>query len=105
MHQQAGPEDRIMIYGDQAYGSSLLFYLRRPIELVNGRTTSMWFGSTYPDAPKIYLDDAGLLQAWNSPERVFLFVPQYEAKQVDGLLPRKFLVAESSGKAIYSNRL
>jgi 4-amino-4-deoxy-L-arabinose transferase-like glycosyltransferase len=30
------PTDRVMIYGDQSFGSSLLFYLRRPIELVNG---------------------------------------------------------------------
>ena len=45
---QIRPEDRLMIYGDQAFGSSLLFYLKRPIELVNGKTTSMWFGASYP---------------------------------------------------------
>ena len=101
---QARPADRVMIYGDQAYGSSLLFYLRRPIELVNGRTTSMWFGSTYPDAPKIYLDDAGMLQAWNGPGRVFLFVPTYERSRVDRLLPQKYVVAERSGKFVYSNQ-
>src|SRR5204862_2425053 len=44
--ERGRPEDKVMIYGDQAFGSSLLFYLRRPIELVNGRTTSMWFGAT-----------------------------------------------------------
>ncbi len=60
------PTDRVMIYGDQSFGSSLLFYLRRPIELVNGNTTSMWWGSTYPDAPHIFLDDQDLLRAWNS---------------------------------------
>jgi len=99
------PADQIMIYGDQAFGSSLLFYLRRPIDLVNGRTTSMWFGSTYPDAPKIFLDDEGLLKAWSSPTRVFLFVPAYERAKVDSLiLSKKFVAAESSGKIIYSNR-
>src|SRR5579884_1864411 len=101
---QARPTDRVMIYGDQAYGSSLLFYLRRPIELVNGRTTSMWFGSTYPDAPKIYLDDAGLLQAWNGLGRVFLFVPAYEKTRVDALLPNKYVFAERSGKFVYTNQ-
>jgi hypothetical protein len=99
------PGDRVMIYGDQAFGSSLLFYLQRPIELVNGRTTSMWFGSTYPDAPRIFLNDDELARAWNSEQRVFLFVPSYQRAQVDSLLARKFVVAESSGKAIYSNRL
>jgi hypothetical protein len=99
------PGDRVMIYGDQAFGSSLLFYLRRPIELVNGRTTSMWFGSTYPDAPKIFLDDRGLQRAWASDERIFLFVPPHERAHVNAALTaNKFVVAESSGKIVYSNR-
>jgi hypothetical protein len=101
---RARPEDKVMIYGDQAFGSSLLFYLRRPIALVEGRTTSMWFGSTFADAPKIYLTDADLQQDWAGGGRVFLFVPPYEKTRVDGLLPGKFIVAEVSGKYVYSNQ-
>lgn len=98
------PADRVMIYGDQSFGSSLLFYLRRPIELVNGNTTSMWWGSTYPDAPRIFLDDQDLLRAWNSPQRVFLFVPQHERAKVEALLPGPLHVAsEASGKVIFTN--
>jgi len=98
------PTDRVMIYGDQSFGSSLLFYLRRPIELVNGNTTSMWWGSTYPDAPHIFLDDRGLLQAWNSSQRVFLFVPQHERDKVEALLPGPLHIAsEISGKVIFTN--
>ena len=92
-----------MIYGDQAFGSSLLFYLRRPVDLVEGRTTSMWFGSTFADAPKIYLSDADLQHDWASGERVFLFVPPHQKARVDGLLPEKFVIAEISGKYVYSN--
>jgi hypothetical protein len=102
--QQAKPDDQVMIYGDQAFGSSLLFYLRRPILLVNGDTTSMWFGSTYPDAPHIFLDDNGLKQAWTSSRRVFLFAPPQQVKEVENLLPQRHLIAESSGKVVYSNR-
>lgn len=101
---RAQPEDKVMIYGDQAFGSSLLFYLRRPIELVEGRTTSMWFGSTFADAPKIYLGDADLQRDWAESGRVFLFVPPHQKARVDGLLPEKFVVAEVSGKYVYSNR-
>jgi 4-amino-4-deoxy-L-arabinose transferase-like glycosyltransferase len=101
---QEKPGDEVMIYGDQAFGSSLLFYLQRPIQLVNGRTTSMWFGSTFPDAPKIFLNDNDLLRKWNGSGRVFLFVPGYEKARVDTLLPQKYLVAEISGKFVYSNR-
>jgi 4-amino-4-deoxy-L-arabinose transferase-like glycosyltransferase len=103
--RESKPGDRVMIYGDQAFGSSLLFYLRRPIELVNGRTTSMWFGSTYPDCPDIYRDDAQLVQAWKSPQRIFLFVPEYEQKRVASVLQLpQYVVAESSGKTVYTNR-
>ena len=98
------PGDRVMIYGDQAFGSSLLFYLRRPIELVNGRTTSMAFGSTFPDAPRIFLNDADFERAWNGPQRVFLFVPQERRAQAEKLMPERKLFAEMSGKAVYSNR-
>jgi 4-amino-4-deoxy-L-arabinose transferase-like glycosyltransferase len=103
---RARPEDQVMIYGDQAFGSSLLFYLRRPIDLVEGRTTSMWFGSTFADAPKIYLSDADLQRDWAGSGRVFLFVPPYEKARVDGLLPAKFVfvIAEVSGKYVYSNQ-
>jgi 4-amino-4-deoxy-L-arabinose transferase-like glycosyltransferase len=101
---RARPEDRVMIYGDQAFGSSLLFYLQRPVELVQGRTTSMWFGSTFPDAPQIYLTDADLLRDWSAQERVFLFVPPHLKSGVDALLPKKYVVAEVSGKYVYSNQ-
>jgi 4-amino-4-deoxy-L-arabinose transferase-like glycosyltransferase len=101
---RARPDDKVMIYGDQAYGSSLLFYLRRPIDLVEGRTTSMWFGSTFADAPKIYLSDADLQRDWASSGRVFLFVPPHQKTKVDGLLPKTYVVAELSGKYVYSNQ-
>jgi 4-amino-4-deoxy-L-arabinose transferase-like glycosyltransferase len=102
--ERARPEDKVMIYGDQAFGSSLLYYLRRRIDLVEGRTTSMWFGSTFLDAPKIYLSDGDLQRDWAGRQRVFLFVPSYEKVKVDGLLPKKFVVTEVSGKYVYSNR-
>jgi hypothetical protein len=105
IQQQLQPQDRVLIYGDQAYGSSLVFYLRHPVELVNGRTTSMWFGSTFPDAPHIFLDDADLVLLWNSGTRVFLFVPDYQQPKVNQVLgSNKLIYASSSGKIVYTNR-
>ncbi|HEX5413307.1 MAG TPA: glycosyltransferase family 39 protein [Terriglobia bacterium] len=99
------PGDMVMIYGDQAYGSSLLFYLKRPIDLVNGRTTSMWFGSTFPDAPHIFLDDGELARDWGGEHRIFLFVPPGQLDTVNQVLPQpRYVVAESSGKIVYSNQ-
>lgn len=101
---RARPEDTVMIYGDQAFGSSLLFYLRRPIDLVEGRTTSMWFGSTFADAPKIYLTDTDLQHDWASSSRIFLFVPPHQVSRVEGLVPKRYVIAQLSGKYVYSNR-
>lgn len=101
---QAHTGDRVMIYGDQAFGSSLLFYLQRPVELVEGRTTSMWFGSTFPDAPKIYLSNSDLQRDWTGNDRIFLFVPEHLKAKVDSFLPNRFVVAEESGKYVYSNK-
>ena len=101
---QEHPGDRVMIYGDQAFGSSVLFYLQRPVELVEGKTTSMWFGSTFPDAPKIYLTSEDLQRDWTGTDRIFLFVPEHLKAKVDALLPKRFVVAEESGKYVYSNK-
>jgi hypothetical protein len=105
IERQIQPQDRVVIYGDQSFGSSLLFYLHRPngIWLVNGRSSSMWFGSTFPDAPQIYLDDADLVRLWNSGTRVYLFVTQNDRPKAETLLSSPRIFAESSGKAIYIN--
>jgi hypothetical protein len=92
-----------MIYGDQAFGSSLLFYVQRPIDLVEGRTTSMWFGSTFADAPPIYLTDSDLVRNWNGSVRIFIFVPAHLKSRVDAMLPNHMVVDGISGKYVYSN--
>jgi len=80
-------------------------YLQRHIDLVNGRTTSMWFGSTFPDAPHIYLTTADLQHDWAGSQRIFLFVPQFQDAKVEAILPsNRYLIAELSGKRVYSNR-
>jgi hypothetical protein len=85
--------------------SALLFYLQRPIYLVSGRSSSMWFGSTFPDALKIYLNDSELVREWNSTTRLFLFVTPYDRAHVESLIgSRGYVIAASSGKTIYSNR-
>ena len=105
IQQQLQPQDRVLIYGDQSQGSSLVFYLRRPIELVNGRASSMWFGSTFPDAPHIFLEDADLVRLWNSGTRVFLFVPDFQQQKVNEVLgSNKLVYASISGKIVYTNR-
>ncbi len=99
------PDDRLVIYGDFSYGSSLTFYLQRPAWLVNGRTTSLEYGSRFPDAPPVFWDDAQLAREWSGGTRLFLFVSRERREDADRLaLGPRFLIAESSGKRVYSNR-
>jgi len=102
-------DNTLLLYGDQAYGSSIPFYLNRSLDrpalLVNGRSSSMLFGSTFPDAQGLFLTHAQLLATWGSGERKLLFVPPDRRDEVDRLLgPHQILLVETSGKALITDR-
>jgi 4-amino-4-deoxy-L-arabinose transferase-like glycosyltransferase len=95
----------VLLYGDQSYGSSIAFYLGRQVYLVNGRSSSMLFGGTFPDAPPIFLTSQDLLNVWGYGDRKLLFVPMEKREIVDQLLgSKKTLLFESSGKALFTDR-
>ncbi|WP_084080519.1 ArnT family glycosyltransferase [Edaphobacter aggregans] len=99
------PDTQVLLYSDQAYGSSIPFYLGRIVYLVDGRSTSMLFGSTFPDAPPIFLTHDDLVRGWGSGSRKILFVPLEKRDEVDSLLGNnKVLLAETSGKALFTDR-
>ena len=98
-------DNTVLMYGDQAYGSSIPFYLGRQVDLVNGRSTSMLFGSTFPDAPPIFLTNGDLLKVWGTGDRKLLFVPLEKRDDVDQFLGNnKVLLQETSGKALFTDR-
>lgn len=95
----------VMLFGDQAYGSSIPFYLGRQVSLVDGRSTSMLFGSSFPDAPHLFLSSADLAAAWGKGRRKLLFVPLEKRDEVDRLLgAHQILLEETSGKALITDR-
>lgn len=100
------PGTLVAIYGDQAFGSSISFYLHdRHVLLIDGRTTSMYFGSTFPDAPPIFWTHQQLAAQWGKGPRKVLFVPLERRNEVDQLLgSRAILLQELSGKALYTDR-
>ena len=106
---QLQPGDLIVIDGELTAGSTLLFYTPQraePVLLVNGRKNGPWFGSFWPDAPRIFLDDNGLRQLWASPHRVFLLTyhPARRTAQLSRFGPVVDF-ADSGGKTILSNRI
>ncbi len=99
-------DSEVLLYGDQAFGSSIPFYLGQQVGLVEGRSTSMWFGSTFPDAPKIFLSNADLLGGWGSGRRKVLFVPAEQRDAVDTVLAGRpsYVLYEASGKVLVTDR-
>jgi 4-amino-4-deoxy-L-arabinose transferase-like glycosyltransferase len=100
-----GPDTQVLLFGDQAFGSSIPFYLGHPVFLVDGRSTSMLFGSTFADAPPVFLSHQQLVTQWGTGERKLLFVPLEQRDAVTHLLGnRALLLQEQSGKALYTDR-
>jgi 4-amino-4-deoxy-L-arabinose transferase-like glycosyltransferase len=98
------PQDVVMLDGELTSGSTLLFYTRHPLLLVNGRENGPWFGSFWPDAPNIFPDEAGLHKAWSSAQRVYLLT--YEPSRITDLqrIAPVRVFAASGGKMILTNR-
>jgi hypothetical protein len=102
---QIQPNDVVTIYGEFDASSSVAFYTGRKLMIWNGRYNNLEPGSYYPDAPQIFLTDQAFLQIWNGSQQVFLFVPADKRPEALKHLPTgAFVLAESGGKAVYSNR-
>jgi 4-amino-4-deoxy-L-arabinose transferase-like glycosyltransferase len=100
------PDDAVAIYGEYYGASALGFYLHRQVLLYNGQIQGLEFGSYYPDAPKVFVDDQEFPALWNGPRRVFLLAPKDLTQEVVIRLPRQssYILAESGGKVLFVNQ-
>jgi 4-amino-4-deoxy-L-arabinose transferase-like glycosyltransferase len=98
------PGDAVMLDGELTSGSTLLFYTRHPLQLVNGRVNGPWFGSFWPDAPHVFEDETSLHEAWAGPQRVYLLT--YEKARIADLeqVGAVHIFAASGGKMLLTNR-
>jgi 4-amino-4-deoxy-L-arabinose transferase-like glycosyltransferase len=93
--------DIVEINGEYEAGSTLGFYLRRQVRILNGRSSNLWYGSFFSDAPQIFDDDASFRRLWRGPGRIFLWTQQ---DQVPSLPGSAYVIAQSGGKEILSNQ-
>lgn len=100
----AEPGDRIVINGEYESGSTLNFYTGREVYILNGRSANLWFGSFYPDAPRIFLENRDLARLWKTRGRVFLFTGLEHKTQLEHLLGSAREFARSGGKVVLVNR-
>jgi hypothetical protein len=103
---QLRSEDIIAIYGEYDASSSVAFYTHRRLLIWNGRKNNLEPGSYYSDAPHIFLTDPDFSTLWSGGPRVFLIVPADQREEAKKRLPvaGTYLLAESGGKALYSNQ-
>ncbi|WP_263381776.1 ArnT family glycosyltransferase [Granulicella arctica] len=99
------PGDLIVLDGEYTSGSTLPFYTRQQVHLLNGRVNTLWYGSFWPDAPKVFEDEASLHALWASPQRIFLLTYNTTTRTND-LTPYGAVhsLAASGGKTILTNR-
>ncbi|WP_433967331.1 hypothetical protein [Tunturiibacter gelidiferens] len=97
------PSDLIVIHGEYESASTLGFYLgRNDLHILDGRSSNLWYGSFFPDAPPIFEDALSLKLRWLEPRRIFLW---QDLSQPLPILPGKIhFIAQSGGKEILSNQ-
>jgi 4-amino-4-deoxy-L-arabinose transferase-like glycosyltransferase len=97
------PDDVIVIHGEYESASTLGFYLgRSDIHILEGRSSNLWYGSFFPDAPPIFEDAVSMKLKWTGTHRVFLW--QDLSEPLPDLRGRTFFIAQSGGKEIISNQ-
>ncbi len=98
-------DDLIVIHQEYEFASTLGFYLHRDdLHILEGRSSNLWYGSFFPDAPAIFETPQSLAEKWPGPQRIFLW--QDLANQPSPLptLPGPvYVIAKSGGKVIVSN--
>ncbi len=97
---------QLIVYGDQANASSVIFYTQRQALLINGRSSSMIWGSFYPDAPHLFLNDSDLLRLWNTGVRHYLVVSGDDQNHVVTLLQGRplFAIQQLADKTLYTDQ-
>jgi 4-amino-4-deoxy-L-arabinose transferase-like glycosyltransferase len=100
------PGDKIVLNGEYESGSTMNFYTRQPVYMLNHRSSNLEFGSYLPGAPRRFFDDAEFRAAWTGDARIFLHT-ELELKQdiINLLSPAPVYELEAAGdKAILSNK-
>ncbi|HKW74081.1 MAG TPA: glycosyltransferase family 39 protein [Terriglobales bacterium] len=62
--------------GDYESFSSVQYYTDHQTRILNGRRNNIWYGSTFPDAPKIFDNNESFQKLWQSGTTVFLLTAE-----------------------------
>ena len=99
--------DVIVINGEYEGGSSINFYTRKMVYILNGRSANLEYGSYFEDAPRIFIEEEELGKMWAGSGRVFLFTDSSKPKLEEltrAVRGPVYPVAERGGKLIVTNQ-
>ena len=96
------PGDTIVVAGEYEDGSTLNFYTGIPLRILHEPSGNLWYGTQFPDAPRVFETQNSFIKLWSGPGRVFLWTDQEDPKELLGL-PR-LVLTRSGGKSILTNR-
>ena len=98
------PGDTIVINGEQAWSSSVLFYTGVPLHMLNSQAGDLWYGSLFPDSPAVFEDDASFARLWAGSARVFFVMPKERGlEKLQALGSPYYQLVRSGGKNVYTN--
>lgn len=98
------PGDLIISDGEYANASSINFYTREQMLILNGRINGLWYGSLFPDAPQIFLDDAQFAKLWKGNNCVFFVTGNSERRATLEKIAPVYSLAQAGGKFVFINR-
>jgi len=99
------PGDMIIINGEYEGGSSINFYTRKTVHILNGRSANLEYGSYFADAPQIFINDQELANIWSGSERIFLFTDSAKVDELTAIVRGPvYPMAENGGKVILTNQ-
>jgi hypothetical protein len=103
---EQAPTGELILNGPYYAFSSVFFYTGRNALLWNGRKNNLEYGSYAPGSPPVFIDDAQFESLWNSNDTYYVLTERAKQAHLEESAPhdRLFLVKESGGKSLYSNR-
>lgn len=109
------PTDRLIVYGEQSEASSVIFYTHNFLHSYalmvcprcgqHAENPPMLWGSCYPDAPDIFLDNEKLSRMWGTGTRKWLFAEDVNRAKVEQLLGKRLYHVQSlADKELWTDR-
>jgi 4-amino-4-deoxy-L-arabinose transferase-like glycosyltransferase len=102
IRQHYRPGNVIVVDGQYHEASTLQFYTGIPLQVLHPPSGNLWYGSKFPDAPRVFETQESFAALWAGPKTIFLWTDQDDPKELHGAA--RFLLARRGGKSILTNR-